>query len=196
MAPRTLGVIPARAGSKRIKNKNLRTLCGKPLIAWTIEAANAASRLTTVVVSTEDENIAQVANLHEAYVIRRPDELATDEATTGSVLSHALEWMGPDYDLVVCLHPTSPVRDSVAIDEAVELLWNSQHDTLASVSCRKRNYQHNAALYIMRASWLRANPNKHFDDETIPFLMDRPHSIDIDDETDFQMAEFILNGHS
>lgn len=192
--PRVLGVIPARGGSKRIPNKNLKTICGKPLIVWTIEAASLAKSLSTFVVSTDSIEIAQVANNHGVYVVRRPDELATDDATTGSVLHHALEWMdvGASYDLICCLHPTSPVRDPAHIDEAINLLWESRCDTLASVSCRKRNYQHNASIYVLRSSWLRKNPQKHYDDETMPYLMDQRHSVDIDTDIDLRVAELIL----
>ncbi len=195
MSPRVLGVIPARAGSKRVPGKNLRQLCGKPLIAWTIEAASTAHKLTDWVVSTECETIAHVAILHGAYVVRRPEELAEDSTPSGAVVSHALGWMETDnsrYDLACLLHPTSPVRDAAHIDAAIDLLWNSGADTLASVSCRKRNYQHNASLYVMRTSWLRANPNKHYDDATIPFMMDARHSIDIDQEDDLKIAEIYL----
>ena len=189
---RCLGIIPARGGSKRIPDKNLKHIAGKPLIAWTIEAANEASRLTRCVLSTDNENIAQVAIDWGAYVVRRPDEFATDEATSWAVCKHALDWMGHDYDLVALLHPTSPIRDPKHIDDAIEFLWNSEHDTLASVSYRKRTYTHNASLYLMRRTWLLANPGKHYDDNTVPFLMDRRHSVDIDDELDLKIAELFL----
>jgi len=85
-----LGVIPARGGSKGIPRKNIRMIAGKPLIAWTIEAALKAKLLDRLVVSTEDREIARIAGDRGAEVIGRPAELASDEATTLSVLQHAL----------------------------------------------------------------------------------------------------------
>lgn len=189
---RVLGVIPARGGSKRIPRKNLRLLCGKPLIQWTIEAAYAATKLTTFVVSTEDYEIGQVAASLGCYVVRRPDDLAGDEVTSGAVCKHALEWMGSDnYDLVALLHPTSPVRDRRHIDQAIDTLWASTLPCLASVACRKRTYTHNASIYLIRSDWL-LKTGQHYCDESLPFLMDAARSVDIDTETDWKVAETIL----
>lgn len=187
MTPRTLGVIPARGGSKRIYRKNLRPLCGKPLIAWTIEAAQKANSLTTWVVSTEDYEIGQVCVALGAYVVRRPEELADDLTSSDAVALHALEWMGGDYDIVVLLHPTSPIRDWKHIDEAVSLLWASTAPSLASVEYAKRSYRHNASIYAAKVPFTTL-----YSDKTIPFLMDKRHSVDIDDEIDFKLAEILL----
>ena len=73
-----LGVIPARGGSKGVSRKNIKPICGKPLIAWTIEAAKASKLLNRFVVSTEDTEIAQIAERYGAEVLRRPADLATD----------------------------------------------------------------------------------------------------------------------
>lgn len=192
MAPRTLGVIPARGGSKRIPRKNVKPLAGKPLIQWTIEAARQANCLTTWVVSTEDEQIRDVALSLGAYVIRRPDELADDLASSDSVALHALEWMGrDDYDLVVLLHPTNPIRSGEHIDQAVSTLWASSANSLASVEYAKRSYRHNAAIYATKTPF-----TKLYDERTIPFLMDKRHSLDIDDEDDWQIAELWLTHNS
>jgi CMP-N,N'-diacetyllegionaminic acid synthase len=134
--PRVLGVIPARGGSKRVPRKNLRLLNGKPLIWYTIEAAKQAKRLTDWVVSTEDKEIADLALSYGAFVVERPEDLAQDDTTSGAVVRHALDWMEVDrgpYDIVMCLHPTSPIRDPKHIDEAVERLWNSDLSHIASV---------------------------------------------------------------
>lgn len=185
--PRTLGVIPARGGSKRVPRKNLRLLAGKPLIQWTIEAANAATSLTSLVISTEDEEIRDVALSLGCYVIRRPDELAEDLASSDAVALHALEWMGGDYDIVVLLHPTSPIRDWKHIDEAVSTLWASAAPSLASVEYAKRSYRHNASIYAAKVPFRTL-----YCDRTIPYLMDKRHSVDIDDETDWKIAEALL----
>lgn len=184
---KSLGVIPARGGSKRIPRKNLIPLCGKPLIQWTIEAA-ANSSLTDWVVSTEDYEIGRVASDLGAYVVRRPEELADDLASSDAVALHALDWMGGAYDIVVLLHPTSPVRDWKHIDEACSTLWASTAPSLASVEYAKRSYRHNASIYAVKVPFKTL-----YCDQTIPYLMDRAHSVDIDDEVDFRIAEAVLS---
>ncbi|MEK6900492.1 MAG: acylneuraminate cytidylyltransferase family protein, partial [Nanoarchaeota archaeon] len=117
-----VAIIPARGGSKRIPRKNIKLLAGKPLIAYTIEAAKRSASLDRIFVSTEDEEIAKVASYYGAEIIKRPDILATDNATTESVLCHAvnnLEKEGYFPELVVLLQPTSPLRGSYIIDKAV-----------------------------------------------------------------------------
>jgi CMP-N,N'-diacetyllegionaminic acid synthase len=212
---RTLGVIPARGGSKRIPRKNLRLLCGKPLIWYTIEAAKQAKRLTDWVVSTEDKEIADLALSYGAFVVKRPDSLAEDDTTSGAVVRHALDWMEVDrdpYDMVVLLHPTSPIRDPKHIDEAVEKLWRSDSKTLASV-CQlprkthrnlfeiendrlwtvdsDRTYMLNASIYAMKRDWFLQN-NKHTGDLSVPLVMDRFHSLDVDEEADLAIAGVYL----
>jgi len=203
VTPKTLGVIPARGGSKRVPRKNLRLLCGIPLIAYTIRAAQAASKLTDWVVSTEDPEIRDVALSYGATIIRRPEELAQDDTTSGAVLRHALQWMedsGPGggglrYDMVVCLHPTSPIRDPRHIDEAICQLWATKAPALASVSCRKRTYVHNASIYAMDRDFL-LKTGQHYCDQSVPYLMDARHSLDIDTEDDLRIAELYLNDAS
>jgi CMP-N,N'-diacetyllegionaminic acid synthase len=171
-------------------------LNGLPLIRYTIRAAKEASLLTDWVVSTEDSEIADLALSYGAYVVKRPEDLALDDSTSGAVARHALGWMEVDrepYDIVVLIHPTSPIRDPKHIDEAIRLLQNSDAPALASVSCRKRTYTHNASIYAMRSDWL-VKTNQHYCDQSIPFLMDARHSVDVDTEDDFKIAELFLNG--
>jgi CMP-N,N'-diacetyllegionaminic acid synthase len=139
------------------------------------------------VVSTEDYEIGQVAAALGCYVVRRPDDLSGDEVTSEAVVRHALEWMGSDYDIVVLLHPTSPVRDWRHIDQAVSTLWASTAPSLASVEYAKRSYRHNASIYAAKVPFTSL-----YGDKTIPFLMDKRHSVDIDEEIDFKLAELVL----
>jgi CMP-N-acetylneuraminic acid synthetase len=105
-----VAIIPARGGSRGVLRKNVREIAGKPLIVWTIEQALAAPGVDRVVVSTEDDEIAQVARRSGADVpFRRPAELATDTAATMEVIIHALDSL-PAYDDVLLLQPTSPLR--------------------------------------------------------------------------------------
>ena len=119
----TIAIIPARGGSKGIPSKNLMEVNGKPLIAWTIEQAFQTNSIDDVFVSSEDREVLGIASDCGAFVIRRPDELATDKATTDSVLVHAAKELRKettDFDYVVTLQPTSPLRMWWTIDRAVE----------------------------------------------------------------------------
>jgi CMP-N-acetylneuraminic acid synthetase len=134
---RFLAFIPARGGSKGIIGKNIITLCDKPLIAWTIEAAQQSSYALDVFVSTDDEAIAQVAlqwGVGNDY--RRPTELASDTATTVDAVADALSWLGLQgkyYDALVVLQPTSPLRSVQHLDEAIALFLQLPQQPLISV---------------------------------------------------------------
>jgi len=117
---RTLAIVPARAGSKGVPGKNVRILAGKPLLAHAIEAGLAAAEVERVVVSTDSEEIAQLARAHGAEALLRPTELATDTATDLDYLQHAIEHL--DAELIVLLRPTTPLRDAALVDEAVRAL--------------------------------------------------------------------------
>lgn len=133
-----LGIIPARGGSKGIPNKNIVELGGKPLIEYTIEAALSSKYLTHCIVSTDSEKIALVAKNSGATVpFMRPANLAADTTQSLPVVLHALKYMEKDngflYDAVVMLQPTTPLRRSKDIDNALELLFASNADSVISV---------------------------------------------------------------
>ena len=135
---RVLGVIPARGGSKSIPKKNIVDVGGKPLIAYTIEAAHKANLIDSCIVSTDSKEIASVAQTYGAEVpFLRPDELSTDVAGSLGVVIHALEFMenmnNTVYDAVVMLQPTTPFRKTSWIDEAIRLLSVSKFDSIVSV---------------------------------------------------------------
>lgn len=131
-------IIPARGGSKGVPRKNLREVAGRPLIAWSIADALESARAGRVWVSTEDEEIRQVARECGAEVIDRPAELAQDATTSEAVLRHALDAIaaerGGDPDFVVFLQATSPLRTGAQIDEAVARLESAGADSVMSVS--------------------------------------------------------------
>ncbi|CEO88250.1 acylneuraminate cytidylyltransferase family protein [Syntrophaceticus schinkii] len=119
-----LGLIPARGGSKGLPGKNIKPLCGKPLIAWAIEQGLASKYLDKVIVSTDDEEIAKVSRSFGAEVpFMRPGELATDAAKTIDVVVHALEFLkqrgGLEFDYLALLEPTSPLRKNGDIDKSI-----------------------------------------------------------------------------
>jgi CMP-N,N'-diacetyllegionaminic acid synthase len=116
-----VGLIPAREGSKGIPRKNLAPLAGKPLLAWTIEAAQESTTVTRTVVSTDWEEAAELARQVGAEVLGRPPDLAADETPMLDVVRHALAELG-GCDALVLLQPTSPLRRAEHVDAAVRLL--------------------------------------------------------------------------
>ncbi|HMM80937.1 MAG TPA: acylneuraminate cytidylyltransferase family protein [Pyrinomonadaceae bacterium] len=134
---KVLGIIPARGGSKGVPRKNIKVLCGKPLLAYTAESALAASGLSKVVLSTEDEEIAMIGReLGLCVPFIRPIELAKDSTPTMPVVLHAMEELenqGESFDAVCLLQPTNPLRRSEHIDACIELLKQTASDSVVSV---------------------------------------------------------------
>jgi len=130
-------VIPARAGSKGLKNKNIQNILGKPLIAYTIEAALESGVFERVVVSTESEEIAAIAKRHGAEVpFVRPAELTTDTASITHVLLHALDFFrerGMEFTYLSLLQPTSPLRTAVDIRGAADLILEKDANAIVSI---------------------------------------------------------------
>ncbi len=222
-----LGLIPARGGSKSILRKNIQLLFDKPLIAWTIEAALRSHKLNRVIVSTEDEQIADVSKKIGAEVpFLRPVELAQDHIPTLSVLLHALSWLKEreNYtpDIIVLLQPTSPLRCTEHIDQAIALLLESGADSVVSVCLAKQNphwmkrlegdrvypFVENGQEYHRRQDLppvyylngavyvtryeVLTNQNQIFGNDIRAIVMDPESSIDIDTLFDFKMAELFL----
>ena len=223
-----LVVIPARGGSKGLPRKNVLPLAGKPLIAWSIETALAVDGICRVVVSTDDVEIAQVSNEYGAEVpFMRPAELATDTASGTDVLVHALkasqDYYQEQYDWVLLLQPTSPLRLSEDIQEAFKIAESGDVDAVIGLKevsefpqWMKRQYQNgdiadyldgmikpanrqdldtpyivNGAIYLIRSSMLEETGN-FYTGVTKGYLMPKDRSVDIDDELDFKMAEWLL----
>lgn len=143
-----LAFIPARAGSKRIPNKNIKLLNGKPLIAYTIEAARRSGHINRVVVSTNSEEIAAIAKQYGAEVpFLRPDKISTSDSTEMEFFDHALGWFSDNEnyepDLIVLLYPTSPFRKTESIDRAIEeIMRHPEADSLRSVrKCSEHPYK-------------------------------------------------------
>ena len=134
-----LGLIPARGGSKGLPRKNIKQLLGKLLIAWTIEQALESKYLDRVIVSTEDKEIAEVSKKYGAEVpFIRPKELAMDNAKGIDVVLHAIDWLKKNdkqkqYDLLMLLQPTSPLRATEDIDKTIELLFLKEAKAIVSV---------------------------------------------------------------
>jgi CMP-N-acetylneuraminic acid synthetase len=134
-----LAIIPARGGSKGLPGKNIKELCGKPLIAWSIEAGLKSKYLDEVMVTTDYQNIAEVSKQCGASVpFLRPDELASDTATSFDAIKHTIEYykneLNKEFDYIVLLEPTSPLRDVSDIDNMIEKIIHNEDDFDSIVS--------------------------------------------------------------
>lgn len=216
-----LALIPARGGSKGIPRKNIALMAGRPLIAWTIEAALAA-RVDAVVVSTDNAEIADIARASGAAVpFMRPATLAQDDTPGLDPVLHALDEL-PGHDTVLLLQPTSPLRTAADIDAALALQAATCAASVVSVSApathpywaytidsagrmmplidrekaaRRQDlpvvHALNGAMYIADTGWLRAG-RRFVDADTRAFIMPPERSIDIDTPFDWLIAEALL----
>lgn len=221
---KVLYIIPARGGSKGIKNKNRVLLCNKPLISYTIETALEVTTPDNICISTDDVVIGEISKVYGIELpFIRPDYLSSDDATTNDVLLHALafyESKGINYDVVVLLQPTSPLRKSVQIREAlslfntdIDVVVSVKHSKSANVICNesesgflemtinkngdrrqdiKEYYEYNGAIYIINAIELKKH-GLHLLKRKVKYIMDEYSSIDIDSMFDLNLAECIIN---
>lgn len=137
-----LCVIPARSGSKSVKDKNIKPLNGRPLMAWSIKATLACKQINKVVVSTDSDKYAQLAKFYGAEVIMRPLELAQDDSSMIPVLQHAvkeIEKQGEKIELIVLLDPTSPLRKVADIQKCLELIKQPETDSVITVCETEHN---------------------------------------------------------
>lgn len=198
-----LGITPARGGSKGIPRKNIKEIAGKPLIAWTIESASKSNLLDRYIISTEDEEIANIAQEYGAEILHRPNELATDEASTLSVLQHAVENI--PCDIVVLLQATSPIRYEGLIDTCIKEFQDNQYDSLATgFICKYKEYGKNALrrqdiqgffyddgnLYIMKSELIKKGDR--YGENIGKKIISRWENVEIDDSFDFWITEKIL----
>lgn len=230
---RILAIIPARGGSKGIPGKNLALLNGRPLIQYTIEAAKQSGMITRTIVSSDDDEIIRYCESQGVEApFRRPAGLSGDSASMLPVVEHAVLFMeneegfSPDY--IVLLQPTSPLRTSRHIDEALSLLIDSGADSVVSVTEVPHNFnpysvmklegdrlvplmehdekmnlrqmkpvfyaRNGAAVYAFTGSCLKTKKSI-YGERIAPYLMKKEESIDIDDEFDLRVAEFIVSAY-
>lgn len=131
---KVLAIIPARAGSKRIKNKNKLKLAGKELVRYAIESTLSAQLISTIVVNSDDEDILAIAQEYEnIYSLKRPKNISGDEAKAMTYVKHTLENLGNSFDFIVIIQPTSPFTTGEDIDGTIKLLLESDADSAVSV---------------------------------------------------------------
>ena len=174
-----LGIIPARWGSKRVPQKNIKLFRGKPLIYYTIEAACKSRYLDDVFVSTDSEEIADISSKYGARVINRPSQFAQDHSPSVDVVIHALTV--EKADIIVLLQPTSPLRTTRDIDEAIELFLKERPQSLISAT---RNGP-NGAIYISTPEVLKQR-RSFYAKRMICYFMPPERSLDIDIIEDFK----------
>jgi CMP-N,N'-diacetyllegionaminic acid synthase len=133
-----LAIIPARGGSKRLPKKNILDLAGKPLISWSIKAAIKSKYIDKVMVTTDSDEIMEMAQKYGAEVpFKRPDYLATDMAIRPDVIKHTIDFYQNEnqekFDYIIFLQPTSPLRNETHIDNAIEYMFEKNADAIVSV---------------------------------------------------------------
>jgi CMP-N-acetylneuraminic acid synthetase len=205
----TLVIIPARGGSKGVKRKNIKPIAGHPLIAWTIEAAKNSSLVTSLIVSTEDPEIASVAELYGAAVLERPSELAQDDTTTRDVLTQVIQTINKSSSSVVTqavlLQATSPIRRSGLIDRVIEAFKAGDWDSMSTGSMQLQYPPHGVehrrqdikSVFINDGSvvafkYQNLEKKSLFGATAGTLVTSREENIDIDDEFDFWLAEKVI----
>jgi CMP-N,N'-diacetyllegionaminic acid synthase len=219
---KVLGLIPARGGSKGIPRKNIRIIAGKPLIVWTIEAALRSYNLDAVVVTTDDDEIAEIARWHGAQTpFQRPANLARDDTPGVEPVLHALREL-PGFDAVLLLQPTSPLRATEDIDACLRFAETTNAPCLVSVCAAERHPywmysidEDNRLLPFVEAKQVTrrqdlppvyaANGALYFArtdwlqqrrtfiaSETMAYIMPNERSIDLDTTLDWKMTELLL----
>ena len=214
-------LIPARSGSKGVLKKNLKVLCGKPLIQWTIEAAVKSGVFSGIVVSTNDKEVLELAESLNVRTLARPDEFASDTAKASDVIRHFLDEK-PEITHLAYLQPTSPLRTSAHISDAVNQFFHSKMECLISVTevtqypefmyslspsgqlIREKKMHEirrqdmpirvlaNGAMYIAKTDILKTNDYNFARCNAYAFPMAAEESIDLDTPIDFLIAEQIM----
>ena len=221
---KNIAVIPARSGSKGLKDKNIKELNGKPLLAYSIEVAQKAKKYDTIHVSTDSEKYAEIARKYGADVpFLRSEELASDTSSTWDAMRFVLkkyEQMGKKFDTITVLQPKSPLRTAEDINGAFRLFEEKQANMVSSVCEMEHSplwsntlpedlsmenfederiaflprqslpvyYRENGAIYLIKTEHLFSGKNI-YKEKCYAYIMDARHSIDIDGELDFQIAE-------
>jgi CMP-N,N'-diacetyllegionaminic acid synthase len=220
-----IAIVPARGGSKGLPGKNMKDLLGKPLIAYTVEAALKSKYISDVIVSTDDKEIYDVAISYGATkTFLRPSELAQDDSLALDNYIYTINRLINEFDYTindfVVLQPTSPLRDSVDIDNAIELFKQKNADSVISYTeehhpvswhkyidvngqfenifpdniqnrqANKLTYFPNGAIFVFKHNLIQTR--EYFSNESYAYIMDRKKSIDVDTIDDFELAEYFM----
>lgn len=200
-----VAIIPARGGSKGLPGKNIRPLHNKPLITWSIEAAQCSNSIDKIIVSTDSKEIADISRQYGADVLMRPEELATDEATTISVLTN-IAFELPEANTFIVLQPTSPLRDEGLIDACMASFNDGDYSNLATgYWCKNQEFgTHNnirrqdydgffyddGNIYILKRTLVENG--MWYGDKICRKVIDKHQNYEIDDEVDFIILESLM----
>ena len=226
---RVIAIIPARSGSKGLKDKNIKMLRKKPLMAYTIGAAITSEVFDEVFVSTDSERYAEIAREYGASVpFMRSRHLASDTSSSWDAVREALSMyqeLGKIFDVCVLLQPTSPLRDKNDIINAIDLFKKKNASTVVSVcevehpvqwcfpldpdnsmsafanspfrNTRRQDipkfYRENGAIYIVDSADIMNQNGDIYKSSCYAYVMDKRKSLDIDEQADFDMAEYFMN---
>jgi len=226
---RVLAIVPARCGSKRLPNKNISLVAGKPLLEWTFQAAQDSQAVDQIVLSTDDDSVAVIGReCGFTEIVTRPRELGLDDAPMTSVVEHVVRMLsdqGTEFGYIVLLQPTSPLRTARHIDEAFSTINISNAIGAVSV-CQTEHplewmgklsedgsldrffqetkleqqsqtfspgYQINGSIYIVPVSQFLKEKTLFISMGMVAYSMERKDSVDIDDQYDLSLADWLLS---
>ncbi|MEZ6855064.1 acylneuraminate cytidylyltransferase family protein [Halodesulfovibrio aestuarii] len=222
----TLAIIPARAGSKGVINKNKRIVGGRPLVEWTLSAVANISEID-VLVTSDDDDVLSISKNFPVTLHKRPRSLAGDTTPMSDVILDALAVMqatiGKTYDNILLLQPTAPLRRREHLLEVLDLAHSSTYDSIMSVykvdDCHPARmytledshlipyatepsgslrqdlpdvYHRNGAIYLSKTKKF-LETKLVWGGRTLPYIMAKSDSVNIDDETDLKIADFLLS---
>ena len=215
-------IIPARGGSKGIPKKNIKLLNGIPLIAHSIEYAQSSQHIDNIIVSTDSEEIKNIALKYKVNTINRPENISGDDATTESVIDHTLNQLSNKPDIIILLQPTSPLRPDRSLDKALNIFLKTNCDSLLSISPTHRffwnlsnniikpeydyknrprrqdikkndiRYVENGSLYIFSYDHFMKKKNR-LGGRIAHIVFKEKYSYEIDTQTDFLFIENLMN---
>lgn len=225
MTKKILAIIPARGGSKGLVKKNSYSLAGKPLISYTIEEALKSKYISKIIISSDDDEILKISGNYNIAQLKRPSKFALDDSSSEEVILHALKSLVDvdEFDILILLQPTSPLREFKDIDCALEMMIEQKASAVISVTnvgvkpfksyflnkngflagvhnnkspnMRRQDlpdaYLANGAIYAVNIN-VFLKLNSLITDATIPFVMDKEKSYDIDILSDLLLVEKIL----
>ena len=191
-----LAIIPARKGSKRLPGKNTKELLGKKMIEYSIDEALKSKYISKIVISTDDEKVMDITNSkmkkssENISLIKRPKELCEDDTPTMPVLQHVLKSIPNEYDTVILLQPTSPLRTVDHIDKCIDIFLKEECKSLVTVKEVEpfNIFVPNGAVFIANRSMI-TKESKLRDRNVRLVIMSQEDSIDVDTEIDFKAAE-------
>jgi N-acylneuraminate cytidylyltransferase/CMP-N,N'-diacetyllegionaminic acid synthase len=214
-----LALIPARAKSSRLPNKNILSFCGKPLICWSIEAAKNSNYIDKIIISSDSEKIGDIAKGYNVPFHKRKESLSKDDTPSIDVIMDILA-KERGFDYLILLQPTSPLRGHKDIDKAIEFLFFKNANSIISVSpsfppfwinalpenlsmedfLKEEKMSHqlpayyalNGAIFISKISTLLEEKSFYQKKRCYAFVMEKKKSIDIDDIEDFEIAECLM----